>query len=188
MENNYLNEIWKDVTGYEGFYQVSNYGRVKSLKYRKKNEEHLLRQQAYDYKRVQLWRNGKCKFAQVHRLEYEAFYGPIPENMQVNHINEDKYDNRLENLNLLSLQDNLNWGTARERSAKKRYNTKAYGMGSKTIMQYDLEGNFIQEWPSQKEIQRALGFLQSNISAVCINKAKTAYGYKWKFKDDNTNI
>lgn len=182
------NEIWKDVAGYEGLYQVSNLGRVKSLKYRKKNEERVLaryQRKEKDYIRVQLWHGGKLKFAQVHRIEYEAFYGPIPEGMEVNHINEDKTDNRLENLNLMTRKENANWGTAIERNSAKRKNTKAFRRSARPVLQFNLDGSFIQEWPSQKEIERQLGFAQRNISAACRQLAhhNTAYNYVWRFKE-----
>lgn len=182
------NEIWKDVAGYEGLYQVSNLGRVKSLKYRKKNEERILaryQRKEKDYIRVQLWHGGKLKFAQVHRIEYEAFYGPIPEGMEVNHINEDKTDNRLENLNLMTRKENANWGTAIERNSAKRMNTKAFRCSARPVLQFDLDGTFIQEWPSQKEIERQLGFAQRNISAACrqLPHHNTAYNYVWRYKE-----
>lgn len=180
-----MEEIWKDVSGYEGLYQVSNYGRVKSQNYNKTKKERLLsQQQSKGYMRVQLWHGGVCKFAQIHRIEYEAFYGPIPEGMQVNHINEDKTDNRLENLNLMTAKENINWGTCIVRRSKKRENTKAYRCQAKPILQYDRNGRFIKEWPSQKEVQRVLGFSQRIISAVCrqLPHHNTAYNYVWRYK------
>lgn len=179
-----MEEIWKDVLGYEGLYQVSNKGRVRSLNYNKTGEVKLLQlREEKKHMRVQLWHKGKLKFAAVHRIEYEAFYGPIPPGMQVNHINEDGTDNRLENLNLMTPKENTNWGTGIARCARARYNTKAFNSRAKTVVQYDLEGNVIREWSSQKEIQRELGFAQRNISTACRGGIKTAYNYIWRFKE-----
>ena len=96
--------------------------------------------------------------------------------MQVNHINENKTDNRLENLNLLTPKANVNWGTRNKKIKIKL---------SKPVLQYDLEGNFIKEWPSATEAARQLGFLKASISSCCkkIPYYKTAYGYIWKFKE-----
>ena len=98
---------------------VSNKGRVKSLgrwiNYKNKGkrweEEKILKPkiEKSGYQRVGLWKNGG-KWYQVHRLVYEAFVGDIPKGMQVNHINEIKSDNRLENLNLMTPKENTNWG------------------------------------------------------------------------------
>lgn len=107
-------EIWKDIPNYEGKYQVSNHGNVRSLKFQKIRNLHPGKTKI-GYLSVGLCKDGVKQALYVHRLVWEAFNGPIPENMQVNHINEDKTDNRLENLNLLSPMENLNWGTAQER-------------------------------------------------------------------------
>ena len=115
-------EIWKDIVGYEGLYQVSNTGKIKSLNYNHTGREKILKQRLFNrgYLYVGLWKNGKQKYFSVHRLEYEAFYGEIPKGMQVNHINEIKTDNRLENLNLMTPKENTNWGTAIQRRAEKK--------------------------------------------------------------------
>lgn len=161
--------------------QVSDMGRVKSLNYNKTKTEQVLKLQEYDYMRVQLWKKGTCKFAQVHRLEYEAFYGPIPEEMEVNHINEDKHDNRLENLNLLTRKENLNWGTAQERAHKKLINNPKT---SKIVVQYNLDGTVVKDdWESQKEIERTLGYFQRNISNCCRGKIRTYKGFIWRYKE-----
>lgn len=113
----------------------------------------------------------------AHRIVWEAFNGPIPEGMQINHINEKKDDNRLENLNLMTPKENCNWGTGVVRNSQARLNGKM----SKKVQQYNLDGDFIKEWPSLMEIKRALGLAQQNVSLCCLGKTKTAYGYKWKY-------
>lgn len=180
MIMNDLQEIWIDVPGCEGLYQVSNYGQARSLNYRnvKGNMHVLVPVKTRDgYLRVRLTKNGKILYARLNRLVWSAFNGPIPEGMQVNHINEDKEDNRLENLNLMTPKENTNWGTG----VKRRKATQTNKNKSKRVQQFDLNGNFIAEFPSTKEVERQLGFSNPNISNACRNKYKQAYGYKWKY-------
>ena len=134
------NEEWKDILGFEGIYQASNLGRVKSLErlnargYRVK--EKILKPQINrrGYYQVGLYKQSIGKNYKVHRLVYEAFNGQIPEGLQVNHINEVKTDNRLENLNLMTHKENVNWGTRNERAGKVLKNRKDQ---SKLVLQYD---------------------------------------------------
>ena len=181
------NEIWKDIKGFEGIYQASNMGRIKSIeRFRKgKNgslvpvKEKILKPKISHngYYQVALFKNSKVRFYLVHRLVFEAFNVTIPEGLQVNHINEIKSDNRLENLNLMTPKENTNWGTGIERCRNQRIN----GKKSKTVLQFTLEDILIKEYPSTKQVERELGFSQSNICDCCNGKQKTAYGYKWKY-------
>lgn len=120
-----MEEIWKDIEGYEGLYQVSNLGNVKSLKYMRTNIPHNLKKHLTPkgYYQVCLQTGSWHKYPLVHRLVYEAFVGKIPEGMQVNHINETKTDNRPENLNLMTPKENVNFGTRNERVSvgRKQY-------------------------------------------------------------------
>ena len=168
-----IEEIWRDIKGFEGIYQVSNLGRVKSF-YRLK-EKILKPKLAHNgYCRVGLCKNSIGKFYMIHRLVWEAFNGQIPEGLQVNHINEIKSDNRLSNLNLMTPKENMNWGTGIERRAKKR---------SKVVLQFDLNDNLVKEYPSINQVERETGFAFQNIYACCKGKRKTAYGYIWKYKE-----
>lgn len=171
--DNLEKEEWRDIPNYEGFYQVSNLGRVKSFYGLK---EKILKPGIPNngYYQVELCKNSIRKFYMVHRLVWEAFNGQIPEGLQVNHINEIKSDNRLSNLNLMTAKENCNWGSRNERRAKKQ---------SKVVLQFDLNDNFIKEYPSAIQIERENGFGQGNISKCCKGKRKTAYGYKWKYKE-----
>lgn len=184
-----MEEIWKDIKGFEGVYQVSNLGNVKSVERYRKGKvsqvfvpEKILKPKIdkYGYVVYGLCR-GKhkmMKFCTAHRLVYEAFNGEIPDGMHVNHINEDKTDNRPENLNLMTPKENNNWGTHTERVHKKLINGKL----SKPVLQYTLDNVFIKEWPSIKEIQRQLNFSKSYIIGCCKGKYKKAYDYIWKYK------
>lgn len=173
-------EIWKDIKGYEGMYQISSQGRVKSLNYKNTGKEHILLQwYNKGYNRIGLMKNGILKMYLVHRLVAEAFI-PNPNNYPcINHKSEIKTQNNLENLEFCDAKYNNSYGTRTERASKKQINRKDC---SKVILQYDLYGNFIKEWVSTKEIERQLGYSHSNISKCCKGKAKSAYGYKWRYK------
>lgn len=120
-------EIWKDVVGFEGLYQVSNLGNVKSLNYLRSGQERILKQNTINKRgcrQVKLFRDGKHYCKQVHRIVAEAFV-PNPENKpQVNHINENPSDNRAINLNWMTAKENVNWGTRNERSANSNRGRK----------------------------------------------------------------
>lgn len=168
-------EIWKDIKGFEGLYQVSNLGRVKSLEridaLGHRLEEKILKPQLDGrYYQVCLCKQSIVKKYRVHRLVWEAFNGQIPEGLQVNHINEVKTDNRLSNLNLMTAKENTNWGSRNERI-------------SKPVLQFDLNDNLIKEFPSLMQVYRELGFSCGNIVNCCKGRYKTAYGYIWRYKE-----
>lgn len=174
-------EYWRPVVGYEGLYEVSNWGRVKRLAglvMRKNGRRYpvtekflTLRPNEKGYIRVDLWKDGEKKTKKVHRLVYEAFVGEIPEGMEVNHMDEDKNNNAVWNLNLLNHKDNLNWGTHNERAAKSK---------SRPVVARDAERNIIYEFPSAREAGRN-GFDQSHIGACCNGKEKTHKGLFWQW-------
>lgn len=115
-------EIWKDIEGYEGFYQISNWGRVKSLKRKGNSKERILtasNNNTKKYWRVQLSKNDKIKHFAVHRLVALAFI-PNPQNLsQVNHKDENKDNNNASNLEWVTAKQNTNYGTRNKRASKK---------------------------------------------------------------------
>ena len=171
-------EYWKPVVGYEGLYEVSNWGRVKSIKFGK---ERILKQYIRcGYYIVSLWKNGKGKSYSVHRLVAEAFL-EIPEELrhlegtrylQVNHKDEDKNNNNVDNLEWCDAKYNTNFGTCIERRSKKK---------SKPVLQYNLDGTFVREWPSTMECERN-GYNNTCISKCCLGNLKTYRGFIWKYK------
>ena len=174
-------EIWKGVFEYEGLYQASDLGRIRSLNYKRSGTIRILKPGKYrgGYLHVYLCKDGKGKKCSVHRLVWEAFNGKIPPDMQVNHINEDKTDNRLENLNLMTCKENINWGTGVERSAESK---------SKCVLQFTLDDKFVREWTSTMECGRH-GFKQSAVSECCRNcylrEGNNIYkGFIWMFASD----
>lgn len=189
-----MKEEWKNIKGYSN-YMVSNKGRVKSLgrwvNYKNKGKrwkkEKIMKPSVdkIGYLLIGLWKNGKQKFFTVHRLVAQAFI-PNPNNLpQVNHKDENKENNVVKNLEYCDAKYNNNYGTRLERITN--------GKCSKPVLQYDLNGNFIKEWPSTMEVQRQLGFANTHISRCCkggyfckvrnkwVNVSQ-AHGFKWAFK------
>lgn len=172
-----MNEIWKDIPGYEGLYKVSDQGNIKSLNYHGNQEiEWKLKPSCggSGYLQVTLCKNGTRKTCSVSLLVWTAFNGPIQPGMQVNHINEVKTDNRLENLNLMTPKENSNWATGNRRKGKSL---------SEMVEQYTLDGTHICTWFSTRGVEKELGINQGNISSCCNLKRKTVGGYVWKYRD-----
>lgn len=174
-------EEWKDIKGFEGLYQISNLGNVKSLNYHMTGKEQILKQEHSDargYKRITLSKDGKTIRVLVHRLVWESFNGDIPEGYQINHLDENPCNNNLENLNLVTPQENLNYGKHNQNISLSLINNKVL---SRVVKQYDLDGNFIKEWPSLSEIKRQLNYSVGNIFKCCQGKYKQAYKYIWRY-------
>ena len=187
--DNFRNEEWRDIKGYEGLYQISNLGRIKSFDkvIAQKNNSTAIKKGRIlkpstshsGYYQIVLSKQSIRKSYKVHRLIWLAFYGSIPEGYEVNHINEIKTDNRLSNLNLMTHKENCNWGTGIERCHNQLINGKC----SKSVLQFDLNDNFIKEYSSINQAKRETGFNSSDISSCCKGKRKTAHGFKWKYKN-----
>lgn len=169
-------EIYKDIEGYEGLYQVSNLGNVKSLGNGKKRKEKVLKPAKNNrgYLYVCLCNQEIRKIYKIHRLVAEAFV-PNPNNLpEVNHKDENKTNNTDNNLEWCDHKYNINYGTHTERSAASRIN---HLKQSKQVM--CLETGVI--YPSTSEVEREFGFSRSNISNVCNGKSKTCGGFHWKY-------
>ena len=173
-----MSEEWRDVVGYEGLYQVSSEGRVKSLERKDRLgrtvKERILKPVVVGdgYLKVNLCAGGKPKRFLVHRLVCEAFHENTGNKSDVNHINEDKADNRACNLEWSTAKENMNHGTHNERVAKAR---------SKPVGQYTRYGDLVKVWPSTQEAERQAGFNHGNISEVANGNRKTAHGFIWKY-------
>lgn len=148
-------EIWRPVKGYEGKYEVSNMGRVRSLTFNKSNKSRILKcgtSSTHSYYKVSLCKDGVPCVFRVHRLVAEAFV-PNPENKPVvNHINENTHDNRASNLNWMTIAENLNWGGARTRQALAHKGTPAWNKGKPA---WWMKGkNFSEETKIKMSIKR----------------------------------
>lgn len=179
---NCVNEIWKDIPGYENLYQISSTGRVKSLNYRGTGEEKVLNPglNSRGYCFVFLCKNGEKKNFNIHRLVALSFI-PNPENKPcIDHINGDRLDNRVENLRWCTQKENSNFPLARKNNSDSKLN---HPKKSKAILQIDkVTGEVINEFPSAKEAARQLEIYQGGISHCCNGKYNTAYGYIWRYK------
>ena len=170
-----MTEEWRDIAGYEGIYQVSNFGRVKrATATRRFNDEHIL--QAHDdhhgYDQVRLCKDGKQITAKVSRLVATAFL-PNPDNLpEVNHKDEDKTNNCVTNLEWCTHIYNSRYGTRGKRIGKAH---------AKPIVQCSINGTFIRRWNSVSEVTDTLGYDQSNICKCLTGKYSNAYGYVWKY-------
>lgn len=174
---NYENiEIWKPIKGFEGFYEVSSFGRIKSLESgRWKNREKILKpaKHKFGYLYVILCKDGIRKNFRVHRLVAENFILNPLNLPQVNHKDEVKTNNCVENLEWCDAKYNINYGTHNEKMSKSK---------SKSVYQYTKSGEFVRGWESTMDIERDLGYFQSNISRCCHGKLKSAYKFVWSYK------
>lgn len=182
-----MNEIWKDIEGYEGLYQISSEGRVRSInrivKHNKgegirKLKTRILKNYSdkLNYQRIVLSKDGKREKLLVHRIVGKHFI-PNPENKPyIDHINCNPSDNRVSNLRWVSQKENINNPlTIKKMEGKNNHS-------SKQVLQYTKDGNFIKEWGSTMDIEREIGISNVCISNCCLEKQKTAGGFIWKYK------
>lgn len=182
-----MEEIWKDVKEFEGIYQVSSKGRVKSLNklgkaissagksYTVKVSGRMLAIGKYPngYSYVNINIDGKRGTRLVHRLVAEAFI-PNPENLpQVNHKDENIENNCVENLEWCTAKYNANYGT---RNARCFHHDQ-----QKAINQLSIDGTFIKRWNGIGEASKALGINDSQIIRVCKHRNVSAGGFKWEY-------
>ena len=166
-----MNEEWRDIKGYEGLYQVSNLGRVKSFNYR--GHEGCIgiltpRLDGKGYEMVALYKEGKVRNTKVHRLVAQAFI-PNPNNYpQVNHKDENKTNNDVKNLEWCTNEYNHNYGTRNERVGKS--------LSKKVIC--ITTGEIFN---SMREACRKYNIHTGSMTECCQGKRKTAGGYKWKY-------
>lgn len=175
-------EEWKDIVGYEGLYQASNLGRVRSLDYHRTGKVRIMRPSNggtnKSYLHIGLTKDKKLKTISVHRLVWEAFNGPIPEGYEINHLDENGLNNKLSNLVLVTHSENINYGTRSKKAGKKH---------RKMVEQYRLNGDHIMTWYYLSAIEEELGhmgFRANKISECCTGNRKSHKGYMWKYKKE----
>ena len=163
-------EIWKDMEGYEGLYQVSNLGRVKRLKGKYISTQRILKLRVgtRGYLYVQLCKKGQRKYYTIHRLVAQAFL-PNPENKpQVNHIDEDKTNNIISNLEWVTAKENNHHGTRIERTSHK-------------IKAIDIANGEYNIYCSIRDCSRKLGLSQGNICQCLKGKLRQTGGYTFEY-------
>lgn len=181
-------EIWKQIEGYEGLYEVSNFGRVMSLDYNHTGCTMVLSplKVGGGYLSVVLYKNGKRKMFKIHRLVAQAFIPNLFDYGEVNHIDENKHNNFCGtpenyfndgNLEWCDRKYNCNFGTRNERLVEKLTNGKL----SKHVLQLTKNGELVREWPSTMEVGRN-GFNQSAVVSCCLGNRKSHKGFIWKYK------
>lgn len=165
-------EFWKDIKGYEGLYQISNSGNVKSLRTNKILKTNM---NNCGYKQVILSYKGKIKSKRIHRLVAEAFI-PNPNNyQQVNHKDENKINNEANNLEWCDCKYNINYGTGKNKCTKSRL---------KPINQYDIKGDFIKRYDGIVVASQELNIHPWLIWAVCQGIRKTTHKFIWRYVDE----
>ena len=195
MDNSQEIEEWRSIEGYEGLYQVSSLGRVRSLDRHVSNGKGIMllkgkvlkpAKDGGGYLLVNLCKDGKPTMFNVHRLIGMAFQdicGEYVNGHEIDHLNTTRTDNRAENLHWVTRKENMNNPLTRANIYNAQKNRLGNGIiQPKIIIQSDLEGNFIAEYPSQSEAERQTGITQSLISLCCRGKVKTAGGYIFRYK------
>lgn len=179
-----MKEIWKDVSGYEGIYQISNFGNIKRLSYsiirsngnKQSWKEKILNptKDASGYYGIRSCTKttGKSETLRIHRLVAEAFI-PNPNNLPcVNHKDGNKLNNKVDNLEYCTYSHNI----------KHAFNN-GLRHDTKKINQYDLNGNFIATYNSIREAERITGTRNTGINECLHNNYKSSNGFIWKYAD-----
>ena len=168
-----MKEIWKDIKDYEGLYQVSNLGRVKRI-----TTGRVLKplKHANGYLMVKLSKNSIVYTKTVHRLVAEAFI-PNPEHKpEINHIDENKTNNNVSNLEWMTRKENINHGTRTERMSKTQ---------SIPIIATNIKTGESKEFYGARECARQLGLTHGNIASVLKGRYKQTGGYTLKYKEES---
>lgn len=188
------NEEWKDIPGFEKLYAVSNYGRVMrighhriSMRYNKNGKHYptkilscSINSQGYVNTQIRQL-SGHFKTFKVHRLVATLFIDNVDNKPQVNHIDGNKQNNRIDNLEWCT--NGENGKHAWDNGLRKRL-VGEKNKFSKAINQFDIQGNYIKTWGSIGQITKELGISHSLITATCQHKQKTSHGYIWKYKEE----
>lgn len=176
-------EIWKPVIGYEGLYEVSNFGNVDSLNYNhtNKRKRRIQREGRGGYMYVNLHKGGKTVTKKTHRLVAEAFI-PNPHNLpQVNHKDENKLNNRADNLEWCNSSYNNKYGN-RPRKVLDAYKRNGAIVAERPVVKIDKNGTIVAEYISISEAARSVGVRRESVRDCVLGRQLTCVGYFWKYK------
>lgn len=174
-------EEWKDIEGYEGKYKASIYGRIKNIKTKK-----ILKQYVGNngYYRIGLYNNSITKVYEVHRIIAKTFIDNIDRKEEVNHIDGNKLNNNIKNLEWVTHKENIQHAWRTKLFEPVREASRRYGKdnpAAKKIIQYNLKGQKIKEYESIADAVRETKIHKTSIGKCCNGRQKTAGGYIWKF-------
>lgn len=185
-----MEEIWKDIEGYEGLYQISNLGRIRSLdrvvvtkRNTRTNLKGMLLKSTKDrdgYLQVVLSKQSKLTTVKVHRVVAKHFIDNPENKTQINHLNGVKNDNRVENINWCTNSEN-NKHAYDTNLKKPRGKWISLDWNAKKVEQYDLKNNFICSYDSIAKASNALGISKTSISRCCSGHSKTTIKYVFKY-------
>ena len=185
-----MKEIWKDIKEYEGLYQVSNLGRIKRIRFinnkANKNKEKIINQtdNGNGYKIVGLCKNGKRKNYYVHRLVADAFIINQNNYKEINHIDNDRSNNKVKNLEWCNRNYNIKYSYNKGKHIAPKPMLGRKGKNhpmSKKVKQYDLLGNFIKEYESASLASEETNICYMSIKKCRCGKQKTAGGFIWTY-------
>lgn len=184
-------EVWKDIAGYEGLYQVSNMGRVRSLDRMVKGRYSpylqkgrvlrysFARHAKLKYKEVTLCKSGKLKTHLIHRLVAQAFVPNLGGYDVVNHLDENTLNNKSDNLEWCTQQQNVVYGTGERRRAAQR---------KIPVVQFSKDGKLISEYASQRDAAKAVRGNFQSIGQCCLGNIPSACGFVWRYKHNQFPI
>lgn len=174
-----MGEQWKSITGFEGFYEVSNKGRVKSL------ISNGLIMKTYiinsGYEALKLTVNKKVSSRSVHRLVAREFCEGYSEELDVNHKDGNRLNNKSENLEWVTRKENIRDCMRRGKFSVKEAHKAARIGCRKPVIQRDLEGNFIARYGSIREASEAVKVHENSIGKVCQGEQITSKGFLWEY-------
>ena len=193
-------EIWRDIEGYEGLYQVSNLGNVKSLKFGPKNHPGVhsqprtlrITKSSTGYTHVQLYKEGKSSTILVHKLVAKAFVPNPLAKPEVNHIDANRANNKVENLEWVTHKENLQYAVKignrkpprksiveNSISGKSTARKESIKRNKKPVLQYTPDGKFVKKWNSIAEIEKFYNCNRTGIANCLSGKNKTSFNFVW---------